>query len=192
MPRTRSSRAQGRDADRPIEGAVGPTPQTVAKLRRDIVERLRQEGRLSEEQARAAAEVRRVWEAFGRGLFPRARELDQPRKPHGGMFVDPVERLTDGEERIWRLRYRPWAREMSVEIVANVVRVSRLQLVLDVVVDNFGVRQVEGWYRLRHGHALEHVRSALERYCEIAGWTARTGEAPVDSITRGGTGADDA
>jgi hypothetical protein len=50
------------------------------------------------------------------------------------------------------------------------VRVSRLQLVLDLVVDNYGPRQVEGWYRLRHGQALAHVRAALQRYCEIAGW----------------------
>lgn len=190
MARTRNSRERRRGNDQPIEDAVGPTPQTVAKLRRDVVERLREEGRLSEEQARAAAEIRRVWEAFGRGLFPRTRDLDRPRQPHGGMFVDPVESLTDTEERIWRLRYRPWAREMSVEIVAGIVRVSRLQIVLDVVVDNFGVRQVEGWYRLRHGHALEHVRSTLERYCEIAGWSAPKREASDAAATRGGNDTD--
>jgi hypothetical protein len=57
-----------------------------------------------------------------------------------------------------------------VEIVAGVVRVSRLQLVFDIVIDNHGIRQVEGWYRLRHGQAVDHVRSALRRYCEMAGW----------------------
>jgi hypothetical protein len=170
MTRSKNVRARRRGGELPSQEQIEPTAQTVAKLRRDVVERLRQEGRLSEEQARAALEIRRVWEAFGRGLFPRTRDLDRPRRPHRGIFDDPVERLTDSEERAWRLRYRPWAREMSVEIVAGVVRVSRLQLVLDIVVDNFGIRQVEGWYRLRHGQAYDYVRSALARYGEIAGW----------------------
>ena len=49
---------------------AGPTPETAAKLRRDLVQRLAGEGRLGREQVRAAFEVRRIWEAFGRGLFP--------------------------------------------------------------------------------------------------------------------------
>jgi hypothetical protein len=59
---------------------------------------------------------------------------------------------------------------MSLEIAAGIVRVSRLQIVLDVVVDNYGLRQVEAWYRMRHGLAFEHVRAALHRYAVLAGW----------------------
>jgi hypothetical protein len=169
MTRSAKRATRRRGASR---GAVRPTPETVAKLRQDTIERFREEGRVTCEQARAATEIRRIWEAFGRGLFPRTGEFDRTRRPFGGAFVDPVRYMTETEERAWRLRYRPWAHEASLEIVAGVARVSRLQLVLDVVVDNYGVRQVEGWYRLAHGHALEHVRAALQRYCEIAGWVA--------------------
>lgn len=151
-------------------GENAPTPETVAKLRVDIVVRLRDDGRLTPEECEAALEIRRIWEVLGRALFPSSGGLDRMRQPQQATTFDPILRMTAEEERAWRLRYRPWASEMSVEIVAGMIRVSRLQLVLDVVIDNYGFRQVEGWYRLRHGHALVHVRAALKRYCEIAGW----------------------
>lgn len=153
------------------EPAAGPTPETVHKLRCDIVARLAGQGRLGPEQTRAAIEIRRVWTAFGRGLFPTARgiaPIAQRRKQ--AMFADPIDRLTPQEENAWRLRYRPWAREMAVTITAGAIRTTRLQLILDIVIDNHGLRQVEGWYRMRHGAAIEHVRAALHRYAEIAGW----------------------
>ena len=150
---------------------VGPTPETAAKLRRDLVARLAQQGRLGGEQVRAALEIRRVWEAFGRGLFPTVdttAPIAERRKQ--ALFIDPIDRLTPAEERAWRLRYRPWAREMAVTVAAGAIRTTRLQLILDVVVDNHGLREVEGWYRMRHGGAIEHIRAALHRYAEIAGW----------------------
>ena len=133
--------------------------------------RLAREGRLGGEQVRAALEIRRVWEAFGRGLFPAAGSIAPRagRKRHA-MFCDPIERLTPEEESAWRLRYRPWAREMAVTVAAGAIRTTRLQLILDIVIDNHGLRQVEGWYRMRHGGAVEHIRAALHRYAEIAGW----------------------
>ena len=150
---------------------AGPTPETAAKLRRDLVQRLAAEGRLGREQVRAAFEVRRIWEAFGRGLFPATNTMAAAAaRGRRAMFVDPIDRLTRQEEAAWRLRYRPWAREMAVTVAAGAVRTTRLQLILDVVVDNHGLREVEGWYRMRHGGAVEHIRAALHRYAEIAGW----------------------
>ena len=162
---------KARSEARVAEECVGPTPETASRLRRDLVARLAREGRLGPEQVRAALEVRRVWEAFGRGLFPTV-DATAPIVQRGkhAMFVDPIERLTPAEERAWRLRYRPWAREMAVTVAAGAIRTTRLQLILDVVVDNHGLREVEGWYRMRHGGAIEHVRAALHRYAEIAGW----------------------
>ncbi len=128
-------------ADRPVP----PTPETVLKLRQDNIDRLYVEGRLRPEHVDAAVEIRRVWEAIGRGLFPESHIRDRVRQPHQqGMFADPIDRMTPAEEIAWRMRYRPWAREMALLIVTGAVRVSRLQLVLDVVVDNYGFRQVEG------------------------------------------------
>ena len=165
---------------------AGPTPETVRKLRRDIVARLARGARLGEEQLRAALEIRRVWEAFGRGLFPATRPVapvaDRRRR---AMFTDPIDRLTPAEERAWRLRYRPWAREMAVTVAAGAVRTTRLQLILDVVIDNHGLRQVEGWYRMRHGAAVEHIRAALHRYAELAGWVDEPWtETPKSSAVR--------
>ena len=164
-PARRGGRAIARD-ERP------PGPSTAAKPRRDVIRRLADRGALSAAQLRAAGEIRQVWEAVGRGLFARARPL-APRIDRSGRgpFAGPVALLSDGEERAWRLRYRPWAREMALTVAAGGLRASRLQIVLDVVVDNHGVRQVEGWYRMRHGGALAHVGAALHRYAEIAGWT---------------------
>ena len=145
MARRKQRAARQSQQQRRIPDSVPPTAETVAKLRRDIVQRLAREGRLREEHVLAANEVRRVWEAFGRGLFPSAHNPEIQRQPHRrAMFTDPIERLSDAEEIIWRTRYRPWAREMSVEIAAGAIRVSRLQLVLDIVVDNYGLRQIEG------------------------------------------------
>ncbi len=150
---------------------VPPTRETVAKLRQDVVVRLRGEGRLRSEHLQAAREIRRMWEAFGRGMFPTAQDPGAYHQAHQrAEYNDPIARLSLAEEAAWRARYRPWADEMSHEIVAATARVTRLQLVLDVVVDNNGVREVEGWYRMRHGLAFEYLRGSLHRYCEIAGW----------------------
>lgn len=160
---------------------VPPTPQTAAKLRQDVIERLLREGRLRDEQVRAAREIRRVWEAVGRALFPSASRPDAPRQPHMRQrFRDPVARMTDVEEIVWRQRYRPWADEMAVPIAAGSVRISRLQIVLDIAVDNHGLRQVEAWYRMRHGLAFQHLQAALHRYAELAQWVPPDGR-PFDS-----------
>ena len=162
---------KARSEPRPAREDAGPTRETAAKLRRDLVRRLAQEGRLGREQVRAALEVRRVWEAFGRGLFPATSAFSPVAgRQRRAAFADPVERLTREEEAAWRLRYRPWAREMAVTVAAGAIRTTRLQLILDIVVDNHGLREVEGWYRMRHGSAIEHIRAALHRYAEIAGW----------------------
>lgn len=165
--RSISSAKSDDDQTRPIP----PTAETVAKVRTDVINRLYSEGRLRPEHVDAALEIRRVWEAFGRGLFPGSHISDRIPQPHvKAMFMDPIDRLTPAEEIAWRRRYRPWAREMALLIVTGTVRVSRLQLMLDVVVDNNSIRQVEGWYRMRHGMAFDHIRAALHRYCRMAGW----------------------
>lgn len=149
----------------------GPTPETVSKLRYDVLAKLYLDGKLDDVQIAAADEIRKVWEAVGRGLFPRARTLDRiPNRSGAVRRREPADLMTHAEARAWRDRYRPWADEMSVAILSSVSRVSRLQLTLDIVVDNYGFRQVETWYRLKHGVAAGHLRTALDRYCALAGW----------------------
>lgn len=89
-------------------------PAAGLKARSDVVEALHRRGRLGPEQLEAAREIRLVWEALGRGLFPRARSAEGrdlrgwiPEPPSRRPPRDPIERMNGREERIWRTRYRP-------------------------------------------------------------------------------------
>jgi hypothetical protein len=63
---------------------------------------------------------------------------------------------------------------------------SYLQLCYDMVIDNYGPRQVERLHRLRHGLAMQGLRSALQRYAEIAEWVRPVGSASsLPAATRG-------
>lgn len=157
-------------------GNVGPTPQTAAKLRRDLIDHFLSKGRLRPEHAAAAEDIRRIWQAFSRCLGPTAvnpAALATGRR--SGQLRQPIEWLTAAEETIWRDRYRPWAREMSACPCGGTIRVTRFQVAIEIVVDNRGVRQLEGFYRMRHGAAVDHLRRALQRYAEIAGWIDEIG-----------------
>lgn len=174
MARRNTRRRRARHFETPAAARpVPPTPETVSKLRQDVIGRLFREGRLREEHVRASKEVREVWEAIGRTLFPTAGAVDGPRQFHlAATARDPIQRMSDAEEAMWRRHYRPWADEMSLPVVTGTVRVSRLQVVLDIAVDNHGLRQVEAWYRMRHGLAFEYLRASLHRYAELAGWVS--------------------
>jgi hypothetical protein len=58
---------------------------------------------------------------------------------------------------------------MRVSVLAP-AGVTRLQLILDVVVDNHGVRDLERRYGMRNGSVVTHLVDSLARYCQIAGW----------------------
>lgn len=151
---------------RPDSLATRPRPRSL----RDTVLRLGGEGRLTGEEIGAAIEIRSIWEALSRALFARGRIVT------AGIGVrstavrsrSPFDGLGRAEEFAWRRCYKPWADEMSVEVVAGVRRTTRLQIVLDIVVDNRGLRAVETAYRLKHGTAVDHLAAALRRYVEIA------------------------
>jgi hypothetical protein len=159
------------DKGHQVDIAPGPTPQTAAKLRRDLVLHLYRSGRLRMEHLEAAEEIRRIWQAFSRSLGPTAVNTEAlatgRRTAHGRQ---PIEWLTGTEEEIWRARYRPWAREMTATPCGGTIRVTQFQIVLDLVVDNQSLRQTEGFYRMRHGDGAVHLVAALHRYAEIAGW----------------------
>ena len=142
---------------------IPPTPQTVRKLRRDVIAELVDRGALDPQHGRAADEIHDVWRAFGRGLFPSARPLDGVRIK--ARYRTPLDRMTEREELIWRTRYRPWADQ---EGRVRVGETTRLELVIAFVLDNLGPRQVELRYELRHGSAAGHLRQALHHYGELA------------------------
>ncbi len=159
---------------RPEATDIPPTPETCRKLRRDVVAGLAAAGRLSPEQHRAAEEIRTVWEAVGRGMFPTASRLKSFGRRNRGARPprDFIDRMGSSEYLAWRGRYVPWSRGESVELLAGAVGTTRLQLTIDVVVDNLGLRQAESRYGIRkHGAAFDHLSAALRRYAERAGWS---------------------
>jgi hypothetical protein len=149
----------------PGEPAVAATAETLAKLRHDVVARLVAHGRLQRVHGDAAEEIRTVSEAVGRGLCPTAQMAAWAGRPSG--FRGPrdfLDRMTAEERRLWQFRYLPWRSEL-VRAGDDALPGARwLGLVLDIVVDNSGLRQAERRQGLRHGTALTLLAIGLERY----------------------------
>jgi hypothetical protein len=145
--------------------SVAPTPETLAKLRYDVIGRLVADGRLLRAHADAAEEIRAVVEAVGRGMLPTARPTFWAGRPQGHRGPrDFLDRMSSLERRLWQFRYLPWTRALIHAGDASLPGRRWVELVLDIVVDNSGLRRVERRYRLRHGSALGFLADGLERY----------------------------
>jgi hypothetical protein len=154
-----------RSALTPDEPAVAATAETLAKLRHDVVARLVARGGLQRVHGDAAEEIRTVNEAVGRGMCPTAQPVAWIGRPSG--FRGPrdfLDRMTGEERRLWQFRYLPWRSELIRTGDAALPGARWLRLVLDIVVDNSGLRQAEHRQGLRHGTALGYLAVGLERY----------------------------
>ncbi len=154
-----------READRRrVDGevSVAATPETLRKLRRDVVETWHTQGRLGDEQLRAAGEIQRVWHAITAGLWPRSQPL--VRAARGADVNDWPASL----RRAYTERYVPWRTEAGLTMASP--RLPVLALVLDVVVDNLGPKQMERRHAIHRDRAVRLVQAALHRYAEMAGW----------------------
>ncbi|MBT5051403.1 MAG: hypothetical protein HOM58_23110 [Rhodospirillaceae bacterium] len=164
MNRDRKSRLS-RAVSRPRKQCDSPTPETVAKLRYDVIARLRDHGRISARHLEIAEEIRSVHEAVGRGLFPTAQSVrwhgGSGGRRGGGEFFD---RMTQSERYAWERRYLPWTHDLATEIAAGMAGTRWLQLIIDIVVDNLSLRDVETRYQLRHGTAIAYLTNGLDRY----------------------------
>jgi len=148
------------------------TPETIRKLRRDELVFLFQRGHLERIHLEAAKEIEEIFHAvssavFRAGMKYEPRDYDAPKR-YSGSF--PTESLCPSERRIYRHNYLPWANEMRGLLPAK-RQVTRLQLVIDVVVDNRCVSHIERLYGLPRGKkaVTRHLKDALGRYAEIAG-----------------------
>lgn len=142
---------------------TGPTPQTAAKLRPDVVAVLHRAGILSQDQANAAEAIRDVWAALQSTIIGGgAYGLSFGRS---GKIADPVSRMTGREAALWSRVWKPWADELGRMVrsgrdgPAAVGRVTVLQLVLDVVCDNIAPTSEP---------MLAAVRAGLDRWNAIA------------------------
>lgn len=83
------------------EERIGPTPETLAKLKPDPLAVMLQRGQIEEGQVDAAIEIREVYGAIVGGCSARANDLN--RGGHGG--------ISDRIAWLHSNRYLPWIRE---------------------------------------------------------------------------------
>jgi hypothetical protein len=156
----------------PGERGVAPTRQTVRRSRRDPLRRLLEDARLAPAHVAAAEEILLVLEALSRAVTRRAFDpglAPAPgrgqRRPLAGFLAEPV--------RPKYRRYRRWAQYTGTTLCGRGAAMrSLLSVVLDLLVDGWSYRKVEGSLGLRHGvgHAQAMLRFALTCYALDAGW----------------------
>jgi hypothetical protein len=144
---------------------VAATAETLAKLRHDVVGRLVARGRLHRVHADAAEEIRTVVEAVGRGMCPTAQPTAWTGRSSGYRGPrDFLDRMSPEERRLWQFHYLPWTRDLTQAGDAVLPGGRWLELVLEIVVENGGLRRAERRHGLRHGSALGYLATGLERY----------------------------
>jgi hypothetical protein len=150
---------------------IAATRQTVRRNRRDPVQRLLADARLSPAHVAAAEEILLVLEAVNRAVTRSAFDPTEApahrrgqRRPIAGFLAEPV--------RAKYRRYRRWAEHAGNTLCGrgDAMR-SLLSVVVDLLVDGTSYRKVEGSLRLRHGvgHAQAMLRFALTCYLLDAG-----------------------
>lgn len=151
---------QAARAERDMAGAA--TPETVRKLRRDVIQCLHDAGKLGDEQLRAAQEILSVYHAVTAGLWPKAQTYT--RQSRGADVADWPASL----RRAWAERYKPWVAEAERMMVKPGLTLSAL--VIDMVVDNMGPKQIERHRRMDNRRVVRLIQAGLHRYAEMAGW----------------------
>ena len=149
-----------------------PTPETMKKLRSDVIAKLARQQKISPHLEKAALEVRLVWYAIGRGLLAGAASVE-PRTGGKGAFRDPMDRMTQHELHCWQRHYGPWATWAGRQQVA---RTTLLDVVLAICCDNMapsGIHGLDRWLGVRQGRALAALVTGLDKYAEIAGLQTR-------------------
>lgn len=164
-------------------GFVKPTRETKAKLSADPLSRMLAKGSLTQEQVRAALEIREIYQALSAGLFARAHMAERT----GRTRYEIGERIA----HLHAGRYLPWAEYLAGRAAnppAN-THAARLpateprfgtcpvavEIAIDIVIDGKSLAEIEQERRWRHGMAGEILRYALAVYTQRAGWE-RNGE----------------
>lgn len=155
----------------------GPTKETARKLRADVIGRMWKNGTLDAYQHEAAREVSELYMVVMRALMP-CRDPDAVIVDGGGnkQYATPLEHIPTRLYAAYRERYKPFAqcagvKEFTRDAHAN--RITVLQIVLDVALDNIGTSQLDKHYGVRNGACKAQLMAALDDYCYLAGWKNR-------------------
>lgn len=150
------------------EERTAPTAQTVAHLRPNAVSALLDQRLINEDQARAAEEIRQVYEAV---VGTQAAVPVEGERIAGGIVPERLARLGERIEALWRHRYRPWA----ILVAARRVQCNRggyipmIRPALDLIALDLTPTEIAAFRDLRPETALATVVEALDRYSRIAG-----------------------
>ena len=160
---------------------IGPTPETAAKLRFDVLDRLfpvietgsrKFEKRQDPELFRAGEEIRDVFEGitrslFSRGIDPRNIKVDTSKR----RMKQPIEAAPDYILEKYQDNYLPWSDEMGViEQGPPGEGMSSLGVAIHVLVDGWTLAESDYVLRKRKGASRQVLMDCLQRYAEIAGW----------------------
>ncbi|MDP3327851.1 hypothetical protein [Parvibaculum sp.] len=172
----RPGKGGGKNADKVAPGDDTGTPQTRKKLKADQVDALYRRGTLDLVHVAAAERIATVREALGQGLTPGAVQIGE-RVQGGGLFRDPLQRMSQTEGRWWLDEYRPWLVDLVSDPIERVTATKRqvfncaVGFTMAVVIENWCVADAEDYCRIPRNHGLGTVllRIALDRYALIAG-----------------------
>lgn len=144
--------------------AVAPTPETAAKLQRDQVSDLLKQGELTPDQERVARKIHSFSMALARGMFPQSRIQAAAPLPSRSLPQAPLERLNDRESDLWSRVYRPWAGEMSRQLVGRRPKLTALTVVERIVNENDSPDALSSAFDLPRKQVLDGLRQALDGY----------------------------
>ena len=101
------------------------------------------------------------------------------RDPDGGLRAQSVRHYRSAFERMhdrlfeqWKDRFLPWAEEMEGLPIqrSNVVRGSRFDMIVSVLIEGYTLRELEFLMTLKHGSLTSVLIGSLTRYAQVAGW----------------------
>ena len=144
------------------EGAVPPTPETLAKLRGDPLLRLLKRGQIDAEGFAAAVAIRRAVDSIAQPLRHRAMRAISNAE---GTCFDPTRGIRVAAPASHRAidaqrRYNDWVDEMRQEHMP-------VGPVLDVIVDGYSCRAVDVRRRRHKGKTAQQVVAGLELYVQM-------------------------
>lgn len=156
----RAARAARRD---PAEREA--TAETLLRRKRgDVVAVLWQEDKLTLHQVQAAEEILRVFSFITGGCGGRVTGSYAARQDLGRI----AEALPPALHAAYAERYAPWRDWAGRTALAGARTMG--DLVLLVVVDNLGLRQVARRMGMRNADTLPKLRLGLHQYAHMAGW----------------------
>ncbi len=146
---------------------VGPTPQTAAKLERDVLLAMLAAEELTAEQETAGRELYALWRALQRGMFPQMRVDGTGQSPGSQCARSPFARMSDFEASVWAERYKPWAAAETKVFVVRVPKLSRFDLVRRVVENNTRPMCVASVFGVSEAHIVTALKESLDCYCAL-------------------------